>query len=190
MKHLMESILIIAACVIAYAAIMALGPSQCKEGFAPDFRTPANCGGKAMTDTMSTRDQIINCLHRNVLTMITGGFYPGSIDQTADAILALFEPLTARVAELEATLNNIQCVWANAREDAYADKWEVLENEDPGNIVEIDHVVVAKTTFNVFLDSDDDLEIDEWNFEGSTLDETTAALEAEIERRKSLGIKP
>lgn len=80
------------------------------------------------------------------------------------------------------------CYWdASDREIGFLDINDIVDNYGHGEVFEVEHVGIFKTTHHVTLppaaDSDSD---DDWEFEGDTAEEAEQALKAETDRRAAM----
>lgn len=104
-------------------------------------------------------------------------------------LVAMIEDLREEVAKITAQKTPpVVCYWdPEDNENGYLNIAEITDQYDLGTVVAIDHVAVVKTTFHARLapaaDANSD---DEWEFVGSSEEETQTALEAELSRRQQL----
>lgn len=82
----------------------------------------------------------------------------------------------------------VTCYWdVNDNECGHGDPSEILKNYDAGDIAEIEHVAVVRTTYEARLPAADDADSDDdWEVVSDTLEEAEAAVEAERARRKAI----
>jgi hypothetical protein len=109
--------------------------------------------------------------------------YEECIVELADAI----DLLKKENEELQKRLNNVvNYCDENDGEVGSLDPNDLIDDSDPGYIIGIQHIVIAKTTYHVKLLADLTISAPECRFESESIEEVETALKTEQQRRQEL----